>query len=360
MSLINYGSFIIQRSPLPTYDNSNGLQFPTNASLSPIQNGTDFNDTCVYYNQNCSDCQCRAAKNVSPEASLFNGATCAFYTTASNSEQNNACKHDDEYTLLCAQACKTSCPLSSSTNTNLRPVKGYTARTPVLQQSMVNRCGENHGTDKLEPCETQKNHNMFQQCIYDTSLFDAASIDDLASFRNNPNASGYGRNYDDIMVHWCAGKITKNSANSCPPNPITGQTDSNCPRMKSSGDEFKQCNQWITSKNGLGLQLQYLDAVGSLYCSLPENKTNGACMCVNRSYNSDYLLSKQTAPYNDGCWFKPCIPSYKPDYFFIPSECQTSLNSSICPSDVCENIINLSGSNTTVIDNNKIYTNCNY
>jgi hypothetical protein len=228
----------------------------------------------------------------------------------------------------------------------------YSDFTPQTQKAFSDLGGK---------CSTNLNSKVFQKCIYDGAAFNKGTYADVVNYRTF-NALNGDRNYDEIMTQFCAGRVS----DGCPGDPLNdGLKPSFCPRFFSSSSEGQECTKWITSKKDVPTKAAYTDAIASIYCSqYPYEQT---CACVNRGLsgiggakNWPYYQLKQNAPYNDGCWYSPCMPNIGTDqYYFQPSDVNVNVNpSQQCPKNICLNFINSTGYNNMYFNNNTIYTNC--
>ncbi len=154
------------------------------------------------------------------------------------------------------------------------------------------------------------------------------------------------------MTRWCAKQVSGN----CRSDPISGKSQDKCVRMKQENtSEGKRCSEWINSMSD-GNKQNYKDAVASTYCS---NYNTPECLCVNRGISYEYQGTKNSAPYNDGCWFRPCTGQYP--FYFIPSDVNTKLNNGnpgMCPQNVCLSFVSAKGYNYQSYQKNKLYVDC--
>lgn len=349
---IPYRSYIQQPASLldSNFSVSSGLNGSKTTSVSTqyLIDSRDQN-TCLYYPS-------ESACNDNTEG--MNNAQCGMYTL---SKSTSGCGSDNGR-AVCARACRDRCN---------RVTKGLAnvglSRSAATQQSVKNRCGVND-TNCTVGINTNKgdNTNLYQECIYDVAAYgtEDTTLDDINAFKVGMGCiSGdmdkCGRNYDNLMVHWCGSKV---GSESCPTDPITETKLSSCARMISSGSEGEACREWLSKKSSVSLenQLKYSDAVGSLYCNRTENINAPECKCINRGFDkTNYVKVKPNAPFNDGCWYNPCVPNFHPDFYFKPSDVQTGINANMCPQNICSVDINGLNFDEVNMSDNTAYLYCN-
>jgi hypothetical protein len=163
-------------------------------------------------------------------------------------------------------------------------------------------------------------------CIYDLNKIDTVS--QAISFHNK-----FGSN-NDVLNKICFQKVNK-----------CGNSETECSRIKSVADGSNLCKLWFENQ-----PMPNQNALMQDYCI--KNKTR-ECDCVLRSDNKTYTLMKGMHVYNDGCWFLPCADSSK---FFVPGDLQHP----VCPSNICQTVIDVANANNVDIDNIKSDINCQF
>jgi len=196
-------------------------------------------------------------------------------------------------------------------------------------------------------------YKPWQTCLYNVSDFENASLADLNKYASDLNDTD--RNYDEIMTRWCSQQVSRN----CPNDPMTAETPTTCSRLHQTGTSKSQaCQDWITNKGSTGNDRNnYVDAVGSLYCSnFPDSDE---CKCVNRGIDPTYQKLKSGAPYNDGCWYNPCTTQHS-NFYYVPSDVNVELNPDMCPQNFCLSFTEQSSYNQQYIRDNEVLLNCDF
>jgi hypothetical protein len=257
--------------------------------------------------------------------------------------------------VVCTRACDRRCPtfgnIRATTNFFQNPAVFHNSRFDSTYNAYV---GANCETDDCKQgsafCSNLANGNFrpWQNCIYDSTQFQGAAMDDIDAYRS---AYPEDRNYDEVMTQWCSAQVSDN----CPDDPITQKPQSSCIRYRARNAEGSLCETWITNKTTD--KQNYIDAMASNYCS---RYNTPECMCVNRGINEIYQQTKHSAPFNDGCWYQPCAETYS-DYYLRPSDVMVDkYNPDMCPSNFCGSFVNAQGYNANYINNNKNYINCDF
>lgn len=282
-----------------------------------------------------------------------NMATCAIVYKDNCNKNLNNCGVGGR--LVCTHSCRSRC--SKSITSAVDPVSNFTKYPTVFQQRNFGSGGSGHN-DCNDGDSLASGVTPWQTCVYSVGDFEHIGSNDMNSLlvgkEGNPN-------YDEIMSAWCA----QTESSGCPVDSFAGTTPSSCVRLRSNTSNGKLCQSWLSGlqKNNFYDRSQgYLDAIASSYCS--RYPTAGECRCVNRSRDPTYRLLKPSFPYNDGCWYNPCVPTYEPDYYFVPSDVQVSWRTandqgtqSMCPTNFCGNFINAKNGNVT-LENSTEYTQC--
>lgn len=243
--------------------------------------------------------------------------------------------------LMCKRACSSRC------DTNFSTVQSYMnfLRFPTVFQM------SDASSNDCKP-KSYRTKVPWQTCIYDVAQFSDLTTPEIRDAQQKFGSSD--PNFDEIMTFWCAQPVTT----GIPVDPLTRKASDKCSRVMSTGDDGKTCRDWLSSLPAYRVQ-GYKDAIASTYCS---KYNTSECSCINRGTNPQYTSLKSAFPYNDGCWFKPCLTDYSGSYF-QPSDVQagfrTSANGSgtMCPTDVCVTYLQAKGSNVTLTDN-EFYTSC--
>lgn len=243
--------------------------------------------------------------------------------------------------LMCKRACSSRCDSKLST---VRSYQNYLRFPTVFQMTDAasNDCKPGSSRTKVP----------WQTCIYDVASFGALTTPEIKDAQSKFGASD--PNLDEVMTYWCAQPVTT----GIPVDPLTKKASAQCSRVMSTTEDGKTCRDWLSSLPPYKVQ-GYKDAIASTYCS---KYNTSECACVNRGLSPEYMSLKSAFPYNDGCWFNPCLSSYAGSYF-QPSDVQAGFrtaengNGSMCPLDVCVTYLQAKGSNVTLTDN-EFYTSC--
>jgi len=151
-----------------------------------------------------------------------------------------------------------------------------------------------------------------QQAPLVTCTYDAHKIDSLNQLKHYERIHGHTANFEQLALKFC-----QRQGKDC----INGGS---CSRMTSRGEEGNFCRNWLTSKSG-----KTQDNIITSYCA--EHQTDD-CKCINRNESLEYDDAKQRFPFNDNCWWRPCIAS---NAYLVPHETRKQP----CPSNVCTNVI---------------------
>lgn len=324
-----------------------------NSYLNQEQTGKE--DLCCHFNKNNDSTTCCASECGQVE----NMAACGVVLEDSTDLTDYGCRTG--HRLACTRSCSSRCPVPGST-TNFFQYMGVFQVTQDKDKyktdgSNTDGCNINNKKNCTQGDSNHcyqmlgdKNYEPWQNCIYDSNDFTknatAADIDNWAKYyAKSPN-----RNYDEIMVKWCSQSVN----GDCPPTDSLSKTkDKTCSRFYQQTDDGGKCQKWYGNVEEK-FKHNYLDSIASNYCS--KNNTN-ECQCINRGQDKQYRETKNSFPYNDGCWYNPCRAAFAPNYF-IPSDVDVTLNEGQCPTNVCASVVNAKGYNKTYINNNKVYISC--
>jgi hypothetical protein len=86
------------------------------------------------------------------------------------------------------------------------------------------------------------------------------------------------------------------------------------------------------------------------YCN--KNMKASDCLCINRILDKQYSTIKKLNPFNDGCWYIPCIDSNQLKL--------SDINSSACPKNFCQVIYDLNKNKDIVLKQNSNKILCDF
>lgn len=135
---------------------------------------------------------------------------------------------------------------------------------------------------------------------------------------------------DLVMQDYCSYETTECSE----------KLGSKCSRIHAG-----ECSEWVA-----GQPTKVEDKVITNYCRKFPNNID--CKCVNRLYDPIYKQTKSTNQYNDGCWYADCATKE-----FLKT---SDVNTSNCPSSICQIIYDLNKNNDVIIQNNDHKINCDF
>lgn len=178
------------------------------------------------------------------------------------------------------------------------------------------------------------------RCTYDGHKIN--TLEQINNYEAKYNHSkDYKENVDKIMARFCSG-----STGACPIG-SDGKAPIRCSRLKGLDAESSKCRAWIAAQS-----VAVRDAVMDEYClHYPNHKD---CSCIHRAHNPTYTAAKQNNPYNDGCWYLPCLDSNN----LIKSDVVVGKDG--CPREMCQVIYDLNRNNNVVVHDNQDIINCNF
>jgi hypothetical protein len=86
-----------------------------------------------------------------------------------------------------------------------------------------------------------------------------------------------------------------------------------------------------------------------------KHPTSPLCACVRRSDNPEYTRVQGIFQFNDGCWYLPCKDSGMVKGV-VPYDMRHLAGA--CPTDVCQQIVNITNSENINIDNLRLNIDC--
>lgn len=163
-------------------------------------------------------------------------------------------------------------------------------------------------------------------CFYSMNQMNSFSVikEYYAKFGNTAD-------YNSMMVNFCS-----EPGKECAIDPKTGAPLTQCNRLNSVDEEGQYCRQWFNNQS-LGVQ----DTIVTNYCL--KYPTSPDCKCINRQTDKSYNTVKKFSPFNDGCWYSPCVT----DTYLVTS----NLREPTCPTNICQTVLdNLENNNVTIKD----------
>jgi hypothetical protein len=195
----------------------------------------------------------------------------------------------------------------------------YAVRQPFCAEPDIDECFVGLNSQNEDPRLTvdwnRKSPNI-------TCTYDAKKMNSFSLIKNFRSMFGETESYNQMMQNLCSGPGT-----SCANDPITGKPFVQCSKLRSLNEEGDTCREWWNRQIA-----PVQDSVVINYCLANPNSPD--CKCITRVTNDEsYRLLKSSSPFNDGCWYVPCVGQ---SVYLTTSD----LRNPSCPDNFCQLIIN--------------------
>lgn len=195
----------------------------------------------------------------------------------------------------------------------------FATRQPFCALPDIDECflgvNEQNEDPRLTVDWNQKSPNI-------TCTYDSKKINSFSLIKNFKNMFGETESYNQMMQTLCSGAGT-----SCSIDPSTGKAFVKCSKLRSLNEEGEVCREWW-NRQPASVQ----DSIVINYCLA--NPDSPDCKCINRvTSDENYRILKSSSPFNDGCWYVPCVGQ---SVYLTTSD----LRNPSCPDNFCQLIIN--------------------
>lgn len=172
-------------------------------------------------------------------------------------------------------------------------------------------------------------------CKYDAKRMNSLNV--ITKYRD---LFGRDNNWKVMMEKLCA-----TETNTCTVDPLTGKPFEKCSNMNSVREVGDQCRIFYYSEAA-----DVQESVIQNYCA--KHPFNEDCKCAERALDPQYRQVKPHIPFNDGCWYPPCLssPYLRPPELVDPT----------CPSNICQIVFDNLNNNNVDIRNNQNAIDCKF
>lgn len=122
----------------------------------------------------------------------------------------------------------------------------------------------------------------------------------------------------------------------------------NCVFFNSTNPFAVKCRAWLIDRS-----VFERDFLLRNYCN--QHRLAEDCVCINRLNEPQYRMIKQNYPFNDKCWYLPCV-----DQNQLRLSDMTRPESEGCPQNVCQIIYNLHHNRDVLLRENTNHITCDF
>ncbi|CCA61422.1 hypothetical protein AV955_gp065 [Diadromus pulchellus ascovirus 4a] len=188
----------------------------------------------------------------------------------------------------------------------------------------------------LNPAVARETDGDTVGCVIDRDLLDRPQhLEEFVKVFGNS-----GPAFDQIAERVCALTTTDN----CPIDPNTDERLEKCMVLRQESASGRYCREWAANNK------QSADMMKTEWCRRNENLYAIDCKCINRAFDKSYVDIKKYFPYNDTCWYVPCIKNGGYMNVDHDEKCDNI--------NVCQIVTTITDANRVNIDNLKNYINC--
>lgn len=190
------------------------------------------------------------------------------------------------------------------------------------------------------------NENPFETAAWDgvapllKCLYTASKMNSLNVIQSYRQKFGDTPDYNRMMEILCVQEST-----DCINDPFLNVPMPRCANLNANNATGNVCRSWFSVQPD-----NVKDIIVRNYCFRFPN--NNDCKCINRFLDENYTFSKRFSPFNDGCWYTPCVTDR---YLKL-----TNLRNPVCPVNTCQVIFDNLRNNSVSIDRVKNTLNCSF